>query len=300
MQHITCGICGNDKSPTNASLVVDNVVHCDQCLKEKFPLENDLKGKAVVRKFDPTVCMNCERDGGEMSFRLHGSFPMCDDCLRAVQAKIFPTWVKAFFAGVLFLVVFSLAWNWRFIDAYYKNKKSDYVAENGTLEEVADHYASLADNLPEVREVQDISNYYKGLLLLKEDKAAEALELFHTCETLTEDYNLKVYTLQAEISTLFESRDYTGFTQASRQYLAYDTSAIALAQVASAYACQYAEQKSDSTKVKAEEYLQRARSANDTTSFFADYINRIEYRLATGEIIDKKAFDERYPNGWTK
>jgi hypothetical protein len=62
----------------------------------------------------------------------------------------------------------------------------------------------------------------------------------------------------------------------------------------------YAVQESDSSKTAAMDYLQRAINLNDTTRFFANYINRIEYRLATGDIIDKKVFDAKFPNGWTK
>lgn len=300
MRFVTCGACRNSQTPLNASLLIDDVVYCEQCLKERFPSDADLNGKKVVKEFDPTICASCAQDFGDVALRLHGSYPMCDNCLAALQTRIFPGWVKAFFAGVIILVVVSLAWNWRFIDAYYQIKKSRAVLENGTVEEAVTLFASLSSNVPEVHEFGQMANYYKGLMLMQEDKGDEALVAFRDCADLPDNYGIPMLMLQAEISSSFNHKDYLGFVDASKRYLSIDTSSVAIAQVASAYACVYAEQKSDSIKTIAMEYLQKAISTHDTTRFFTSYINRIEHRLATGEIIDRENFEARFPNGWSK
>lgn len=299
MRFATCGACRNEKTPLNASLLIDDVVYCENCLKEKFPADADLEGKKVVREFDPTVCFNCSMDSGDVPLKQLGSYPVCDACEQAIRAKVFPTWVKAFFAGVIILVVFSLVWNWRFIEAYYQMKRTDAVVESGTLSDAADLFAKLSTNLPEVKELDQVAAYYKGMWLLQEDKGAEALDAFKRCGDLPANYNLPVLMLQAEIAESFDSKDYPGFVDASKRYLSFDSTAVALAQVASAYASVYASQRSDSARSMALEYLQKANATHDTTHFFSEYVNRIEHRLATGEIIDKEEFDAKFPNGWT-
>jgi hypothetical protein len=300
MRFVTCGICRNEKIQLNESLLVDDVIHCENCLKDKFPTDADLTGKKIVREFDPTICSQCSKDSGDVLLKQLGSYPICSACEQAIELRVFPKWVKAFFAAVLVLVVFSLTWNWRFIEAYYELKKIDAVVESGVIEDAANLYSGISANVPEIPEFGQLSRYYKGVLLLREDKGAEALAVFKSCTALPENYGIPVLTLQAEISTLFDSKDYPGFVNASKRYLLYDTSSIAIAQVASAYACMYADQKSDSAKSMAMKYLEKATGSNDTTRFFSEYVNRIEYRLASGEIIDQKTFAAKFPNGWTK
>jgi hypothetical protein len=303
MRFVTCSICGNDKSPTNATLMIDDVTHCEHCLKEKFPADADLKGKRVVQQFDPTICTNCSKDYGDIPLKLRGSYPMCENCETVVQERIFPTWVKAFFAGVVALVIFSLVWNWRFVEAYYLIKRTESLPPPDgptSFYEAATLYGDIYAKVPELDEFRQLANYSKGVWLLSDDKGAEALKAFKNCVGLPDSYGLENLTLQAEIGASFDSKNYTGFVDASKRLLRYDSSAVSLAQVASAYACLYAVQESDSSKTAAMDYLQRAINLNDTTRFFANYINRIEYRLATGDIIDKKVFDAKFPNGWTK
>jgi hypothetical protein len=306
MRFVACGVCRNERIPLNASLLVDDVVHCESCLKEKFPTDADVNGKKIVKEFDPTVCFNCSTDSGDIILKRLGSYPVCDTCEQAIQARVFPTWVKAFFAGVIVLVMFSLAWNRRFIEAYYQMKEieavmeSGSVMESGKLQEAADLYTRVSVNVPEIIEFDQLSSYCKGMLLLQDDKAAEALDAFQRCTALPDSYNLPILTLQAEIAVLYDNKDYPGFVAGSKRYLSFDSTSIALAQVASAYACVYASQRSDSARSMAMEYLAKANAVHDTTRFFSDYVNRIEYRLATGEIIDKEDFDAKFPNGWSK
>jgi hypothetical protein len=172
-----------------------------------------------------------------------GSYPMCNWCKQKLDARIFPNWVKAFLACVFVLVVLSLVLNWRFIDAYYQLKEVRWVLEHGTDKEAADLYLKISENVSEIPEFAQFTNYHKGRMLLSEDKAAEAFEALKSCQDMPADYGVPVLTLQAEISLSYDKKDYVGFKDASKRLLAYDTSSVALAQVASAYACIYAVQK---------------------------------------------------------
>lgn len=300
MRFTTCGVCRNEKIPVNASLLVDGVVYCENCMKERFPNDADLRGKNLVKEFDPTICVNCSKDSGDAPFKMLAGYPMCNACEQAVQLKIFPTWVKAFFAGVVLLVAFSLVWNWRFVEAYYQMKKTAAVLESRNLEDAAQLYSAMATNVPEVPELQQLADYYSGVVLLSQDKGAEALTVLRGCTALPDNYDVPILTLQAEIAASFDNKDYLAFVDASRRYLSFDTSSIAMAQVASAYACLYADQKSDSARILALQYLEKPIVAQDTTQFLTEYVNRIKHRLATGEIIDRKTFEARFPSGWTK
>ena len=300
MKLVTCGICRNEKTPVNSSLRVDDVVYCENCLKQNFPTDADLKGKSLVREFDPTICSQCSNDFGEVHLKHVGSYPMCDWCKQKLDARIFPTWVKAFLAGVAIVVVLSLGLNWRFIEAYYQIQKLRIVLDYGSDKDAFDLYSKISENVSEVSDFAKLADYHKARILLAEDKSAEALEVFKNCQDLPEGYGVPILSLQAEIGASYDKKDYAGFVDASTRYLAYDTSSVALAGVASAYACIYAEQKSDSAKMIAMQYLQRAINMHDTTQFFTEYLNRIEHRLATGEIIDQETFNARFPNGWSK
>lgn len=300
MKFVTCGICRNEKTPANSSVLVDDVVLCENCLKQNFPTDADLNGKSLVREFDPTICTQCSGDFGEVPLKRVGSYPMCDWCKQKLEARIFPNWVKAFLAGVAILVVLSLALNWRFIEAYYQIQKVSTVLEYGSDKDVVDIYSKISENVPEISDFAQVASYHKGRMLLAEDKSAEALEVFKSCQNLPEEYGVSALSVQAEIGIYYGEKNYAGFVDASTRYLSYDTSSVALAQVASAYACVYAQQEADSAKVKAMQYLQRAMNAQDTTRFFATYVNRIEHRLATREIIDSDTFNARFPNGWHK
>jgi hypothetical protein len=297
MRSITCGSC-HASSPMNSAIQIDDVIYCETCLKEKFPDDNSIKGKNVVRLFDPTICFSCASDAGDTPLPKLGEYPVCETCSQQIKERIFPTWVKAFFAGVLLLVAFSLIWNWRFIRAHDLLENSRPGPE-ASLEFVHDYYEKVSADVPEISDFYQLAQYHKGVMFLNQDKGEEAYEAFKNCGELPENYQVNAYMTQAEVIQSFNTKDYVKFVMASQKFLSFDTSSISRAQVASAYACLYADQKADSSKVQAEKYLNMALSVGDTTKYFADYVNRIRYRLATGEIIDKEEFDQKFPNGWT-
>lgn len=299
MRFVTCGHCHNEKIPLNSSLQVDDFIYCENCLKEKFPTDDALKGKTIVKEFDPTVCFSCAKDSGDMLLKRLGEYPVCDACNEKIKSRTFPTWVKAFFGGVIILVVFSFAWNWRFIHGYYQLENAIAAMRSQDFEQTAAAFQAVSTNVPEIKDYSSLANYYKGITLLSTDKSAEAYEAFQKCRDLPDNYDVEVYLTQAEISIAYSRNDYMGFVLGAKKFLSYDTTATAFAQVASAYSCLYAAEKADSSKAIANQYLLKARSAKDTTRSFAVYVSMIEYRLATGDNVNRQQFAEKFPNGWT-
>lgn len=299
MRFVSCSNCQNNRVPLNASIQVDDAHYCENCLKEKFSDASAFKGKRVVKEFDPTICSSCAQDFGDTPLNRMGEYPMCGFCTKKIKARIFPTWVKAFFAGVVLLVIFSFVWNWRFIRAYHMTKDGGAAVESGNFGQAAKIFRSASTSVPEIMEYATLAEYYTGISLLQQDSGAQALDAFRKCSDLPKEYGVDLYMTQAEIDVLYDIKDYSGFVRSAKKYLSYDTSATALAQVASAYSCLYADQKADSAKASANWYLFKAQMKKDTTQDFADYVKLIQYRLATGEIISRQQFLEKFPNGWT-
>ena len=75
-----------------------------------------------------------------------------------------------------------------------------------------------------------------------------------------------------------------------------------MAGAASAHAAKYAATGDPDHKQKALEFLDQAAAKQgnspDLQEYLQEYQPRIRYRLQTREIIDKKEYDRRFPQGW--
>jgi hypothetical protein len=207
--------------------------------------------------------------------------------------------VKAFFGAVVLLVIFSLMWNWRFIRAYYVLKSAEATMAAGDLEQISRLWQKASADVPEMDQFFQISEVYKGTALLQKEEGEAAMTAFKNCTDLPKDYGIDQYRVQAQMSVAYNHKDFAAFLAGSKQLLAYDTSALTQAQVASAYSCLYTQRPSDSVKALANQYLMKASVANDTTKNFARYLNLIKYRLATRDMIDREQFEAKFPDGWT-
>lgn len=296
MKYHLCSICGN-QTPLNSILNIDQVAHCEKCLSEKFPDERDLNGKLITREFDQTVCANCSTDFGERILNKIGEYPTCTACERLVEERIFPVWVKAFFAGIIVLVILSGILNWRFVRGYYLDKKTKTVMASMDAEKIATHFSELSANVPEVPEFQTVALLNAGIELMANDRSDEAYKLFQQCTSLPENYYVDIYMQEAKIGAAFENKDYRQFLIEAKRFLVYDSSATSLAQVASAYSCLFASEKSDSTFLLANDYINRAES-KDPEQTLTSYLNMIRYRLTTGNIVTRAQFEAKFPNGY--
>lgn len=297
MRYVICHPC-QTKVQLNTTLQIDGNIYCENCIKEKFDSEKALKEKNIVKDFDPTVCFSCSKDFGETVLNKLGEYPVCDTCHQTIKSKTFPIWVKGFIIGIVAFVFVSFAGNWRFIRAYYLLRDSAKAIESQNFSEASLAFHTVSATVPEVGDFTPLAEFYKGVSLLMSDKSEEALEAFKKSSDLPLTYKVDGYKLQSEIGIAYDRRDYPRFLQLTKDYLAYDTSAVSLVQVASAYSCLYTVQKADSLKEYCQMYLSRAMNGTDTSKAFATYVNLIEYRIATGDIIDRKQFEKKYPNGW--
>jgi hypothetical protein len=107
--------------------------------------------------------------------------------------------------------------------------------------------------------------------------------------------------MQAEVGISFDRKDYKKFLELEKKVLARSQDdASSWAGVASAYACLYAETGQDSLKTRAVEHLQKSKTLDSVSEGARDYINRIEYRLWSRNIISSGEFQKKFPNGWAK
>jgi hypothetical protein len=299
MRFISCSLCNKPDVQLNHSLKIDGLYICSSCIESKFT-EDQLKGRMIEKEIDPTICSSCTKDFDDRILNTIGGYPICEHCEIIIKEKTFPTWVKGFFIGVLVLVAFSFVWNWRFIQAYSVLKKTPQAINEQNYKLAGEEFKSAYDNVPEIKDLRMWASYYNGAYLLSIDKSTEALAEFNTCKDfIPKDYNIGNLITQAEIGSGFDSRNYKLFLSASKKNLDADTTiAMSWAGVASAYACLYATSKSDSIKNLYYKYLIKAISLRDTTKAFSQYLNRLDHRINTGEIITAEQFDLKYPSGW--
>ena len=302
MKYIKCDNCDKLGIPLNDSITIDSKLYCNSCYESNFQVEDDLKGKNIVREPDSTVCSFCGKDNGNTDLQKISNNPICEECELKMKTRAFPSWVKLFFSIVILLIIFSYIWNWRFYQAYRDlNKSNDFAAE-GKFEKATTLMLNASNKVPEINDIKLLATYYNGIDLLDKDKSSQALDEFIKCrQKLPENYNIETLIVKAQMGKFFDDKDFEGFLSASKQSLALDTTvAISWASVASAFACIYASKRQDSAKTLSILYLTRAKSMDSTTAELKEYYNMIEHRLYVQQIITLAEFKNKYPKGWTK
>jgi hypothetical protein len=142
--------------------------------------------------------------------------------------------------------------------------------------------------------------------LLNRDEPAEALVLLESCRgKVYDDSDLDALIVYAKAGIAFDSGDYDEFVRrALEMEWRQKDDPVIKAQVASAYACKYAQTQDEQYKVSSLAALDQARTMAgampEYQDQFAEYEQRILHRLHTREIIDRSEFQKRHPNGWTK
>jgi hypothetical protein len=290
---------------TNETLKVRESIVCQPCAESIFA-EEQITADQVQRQADPTICVECGLDNGDTDLAKLAGLPVCPQCEALFRNRPFPAWVKAALAGLIVLVALALGWNSRFIRAYYELRSFGSTMAAGDFERGAAYFISASKRVPENEDLQAYAGYYEGILLLNRDKCAEALELLQSCRgKIHDDSDLEAFIMQAQVGVAFDSGDYDEFLRLSlAMYQKQENDPITAGRVASAYACKYAETQDEQYKAKSLEALDRARtiagSMPEYEESFAEYEQRILYRLHAREIIDRSEFEQRYPNGWTK
>jgi hypothetical protein len=300
MRHVTCNHCNRTDVPVNESLHIDHVVYCHNCVNAMFT-EDQLKGRTIVNEFDPTVCSSCSKDFGDTALEKVGQYPMCRECAKAIEEKSFPTWVKAFFIGILVVVVFSTIYNWRFIEGYKEINAAKRATKAKDYKTAARNFTAAFGHVPEQQNLKHLAQYYRGVTLLEEDNSAAALPELRAClDFMPTDYDVPTLIVQARLGATFDAKKYDQYLRVAREYLQQDSTAgYRWSIMASGYACWYARTKADSAKLQYNICRSNALALDSSPEMMAQ-INRMDHRFKTGEIITAEEFAKRFPNGWIK
>src|SRR5580698_273428 len=120
-----------------------------------------------------SVCTFCKTDY-KYSLDKLSVYPICPTCKLELDKKIFPLWVKLFFAGVLILVVFSVIWNWRFFESYTDLKNGFKAYQEKNVSKAASLMTKASKEVPEAADLASMASYFTGIDLLTKDKPTEA------------------------------------------------------------------------------------------------------------------------------
>ena len=304
MKQITCEKC-EEGFQINDTLKVRGDVVCGPCAESIFTREK-IPADQVQQQIDPTICAGCGLDNGDVDFVKLGPLPVCPACEALFKNRPFPNWIKAALVGMIILVISTLVWNSRFIRAYYELKCFESAMNTGDIQHSVAYFSSAAQRVPENEGLQAYKSFYEGILLLNQDKPDEALKVLESCRgRVDEESGLDILIMNAQVGVAFDQGDYDKFLQLAKELSGLNKDDPTYAgQLASAYACKYAETKDEQYKVKSLIALEQARtlaSANaELEAYHAEYSQRILHRLHTCEIIDREEFYKRYPNGLTK
>ncbi|MFC1634086.1 hypothetical protein ACFL5Z_04540 [Planctomycetota bacterium] len=304
MKQVTCEKC-EEGFQINDTLKVRGDVVCGPCA-ESIVTKEKIPANQLQQQIDPTICVGCGLDNGDADFVRLGQLPVCSACEALFKNRPFPNWIKAALVGMVILVIFTLVWNSRFISAYYELKRFESAMNAGDFQQGAAYFISASQRVPENAELQAYGALYEGMLLLGQDKSAEALKLLESCRgRVDEESGLNVLVMNAQVGVAFDRGDYAEFLRLAQQMSeTYQDDPTYAGQLASAYACMYVETQDEQYKAKSLMALERARtlaSANpEAEQYHAEYAKRILHRLHTRQIIKRDEFYKRYPNGWTK
>jgi len=160
--------------------------------------------------------------------------------------------------------------------------------------------SSAAAFVPENEDLRVLATFFEGIVLLRQDQNAAALKKLERYRNrLPVAYDVESLIVQAQMGVAFDAKDYDGFlsgAQALHQRRPQD--ATSQATLASAWACKYAVTGETTFQDQALLCLKQAEDMAQGNPDFKEYGERIRYRLATREIIDRKEFQKRFPNGW--
>jgi len=300
MKHVACEGCGS-RTPTGETFLALDRVLCGPCVEASLQEGTRYAEGSVRRQADPTMCANCGADNGAADLPRLAGLPMCPACTGAYRARPFPLWVKVGLAVMLGLAAFSLVRNLRFFRAHFEARRALAAYEAGDAATAAERMASAAARVPEAEGLQGSALFLEGILLVAEDRSAEALEVLRRCRrNHGPGEALNHYLLVAERGAAFDAKDYDTFLRASRDLMIRQPrEARAVAGVASALACKYAVTGEEHYKRESLEMLARAAAlaGSREEEDLETYARRIRHRLESRQIITAKEYERRFPQG---
>jgi hypothetical protein len=299
MRTVACEQCGQSV-PQNGTFRAFGRVLCEPCADADVQARKEIAPGSVSREHDPTVCGFCAYDGGTLELATIGGVPVCTPCESNLRNRPFPLWVKAALAAVIVLTIVAMTRNYRFFHGYYAAKQADRAAQKADFESAAHWLDSAATSVPEAHAYRTGSKLYEGIVFMQQDRNAEALARFQEISgAMQEQGGIDDLLLQAELAVAFDAKDYAGMVKAAENLAErHSESRMSRLQRASAYACQYASAGDEEARKKVVEAVESEQSQSDLTDDDKKYLNRIQHRLATREILSGKEFEQRFPKGW--
>ena len=174
MKNTICDDCKQTFNISETFKVAESTL-CRSCAEKLLQSRKDIPKKQIHKQTDPTVCVNCGKDNGDSELPKLAGLPACEQCITFFRNRPYPMWIKAAMIGLAAIVIFSFAWNWRFVKAYIDMRKSAAAMQSGDIETTARLFRSAATNVPEVRRLSAMASFYEAAILLKNNKPAEAL-----------------------------------------------------------------------------------------------------------------------------
>ncbi|MEN8127121.1 MAG: hypothetical protein ABFR90_04860 [Planctomycetota bacterium] len=295
MREQICEQCGNKYGLNDLVSVFDSTL-CQSCGEKRLKdaEQDQITDQSVFSLSDPTICARCGADGGNQEFEFFVEMPICENCRDAMVNYRYPAWIKGFFAGILIITICSIAWNFRFFQARILMEQAIRIGfVQGNVDTATKKMSKAANLVPGAHGLQVLSHYLEGVQAIRDDDSQTALNHFQKCNELPESYQVEQYMLIAEFGVAFDNKEYQRFLELSIKYRdSFPDDPIPEAQIASAYACLYAEEKKQECKEKAMEHLQIAeeKATPDDQKRFEEYRERILYRLETRRILNSEEY----------
>lgn len=302
MKEIACQACGRP-FPMNKMFTLLERSLCETCGQQELDKQPVGAPPEVVRQVDPTVCQKCEADGGTRVLPLVMGLPVCDACEHELRHRPFPTWVNLSLAAMVALAVAALFYNERFFLGYLEMHRALRALEARDMEETATLMNAAAAHVPESEELRDWADLFTGIDLANQDRSAEAVPPLQRCVSRMPPGSpfgeiAQACLLQAEGGAAFDAKDYDKFLEKQLAILeSQPNEPMAVAGVASAYACLYASTGLELHKSEAMRHLDQATSQSQDAEIL-EYRQRILHRLDSRQIITRAEYQRRFPKGW--
>lgn len=298
MKKLKCTNCQNIL-PQSQFTELKGKIFCNQCLEEILKTDSSIKKDDIQPQIDPTICISCGKDNGDIPLETLLQQPICKECLTFFRNRPFPQWIKNAAWALAILIIFSIFHNFRFIHAYIDFKRGLNSLKNNQPVQATSFFANAAEKVPENKMLRETLAFYNGIQALQEDRNQEALSFLNSLSVTPNDTLINYLKSRAKIGIAFDEKNYDEFLRLSLKIKkVFPDQPFAQGCVISAYACKYAITGQEKYRNYALALLDTIRHISGEDSNFKFIENRMLHRLTTREIIDTKEFIERFPNGW--
>jgi len=294
----TCESC-HASVPRHHSLTVQGRLLCQPCAESLVAQTPDSVAPMDVSwNRDETICGRCEADGGDFPHGEIGGMPICQACEAYMRNWPFPGWVKAAAAVLVILGIASFFLNIRYAQAYFLARNAERDFQAGNLAAAAEQAKRARSLVPGFPQYQFEADLFEGCHLMSLSKNAESLEKFKEAERIAGTAPLLTQLIgHARAGAAFDRKDFDQFVTLSKEVHAAEPNDRTLGyQVASAYACKYAEAGDEEFRELAKQQLAVMGDPRDEEE--KTYLQRIHHRLATRTIMTAEGFKTRFPDGW--